>query len=1049
MFDAPTMFASRTQPGRGSLMLKPLRHSRLLIVFMFVAMFIAPPRLYAQTGTITGKTMTADGKPLGYATVLIVGAGGTSADSTGVYRLVIPAGRYEIKVSRMGYTAVSRRDVEVKSGVTTTLDFELEASAIWERVIVVTAEPPMVKPDESHIDFTVSHRQLKEMPLDSAVKAAVLKPGILSRGEQIFAQGSRPDETRILYNGIPIGNPLQGSSVDLATIGTAGAEVTVGGMDPEYGDAQAAIVNITTREGGDRFRGEVRYFTDDFGRSDKTYTNMDRLGVALGGPTWSPSLRYFVSGEGTWGDTENPTLEPRPEHKITDLLKFRERQAVAYNMQGKVTYLQSNGVKVDAEAIYSTSRSDRFLNNWNVSGYVGKVWYFQELVYAVAPEPGATEIMEFGRVGVFNHGPWAEIKDAATRERRLHIRPVIVQSIERGPDGTQTPVTYTHFRAADLRVNNTVVTVVWDEAMVSSDGSVTGYKPWVLFEGFQRQLSPFKPYLNDPTGADSSFVPFNSATHTPETRSDNLQLKLGFNHAIGEDLAYSLTLSRLDLHTCATVLDENGDPKSPAEFSSAGLPVTLPNGTVLTGGITTPTWYTDDSVPYLVTAYDYPFYSDQHSVQWLVRGDIASQRFKGHRIKSGVQLLYNDLVNDERAFPAQERANMSAGGMQQGRDVNIFHSFNTEGAVYVQDKWEHEGMVLNGGVRLDWLTVGNNDEILIHNAEISPRVDTFKSSFSPRLGVAFPITDHDKFYFHYGRFMQWPSRVYLFHSQDAIGTTGTLGNPNLEPELTVSYQAGIAHQFTDDIAANFVVFNKDIYGLISSTQVTDSAGVQSLRYVNRTYASSRGLEIALEKRLTNRMGFEVYYTYSFADGVASDADFGRSATGLTHLPTDERPLDWDQRHTFNVTLRLADQNRWGATMVYSYGSGTPWTPVDRRARKQDPELENSRRLEPTHLLSIQGRKEFDVYGRALTFFFEGRNLLDDDILLPGGTAPAAFPNLEAATTDGGSYLTETGRYGGAYLKDNDDDGENEFYAVHDPTIWESHRQWRLGLGFEF
>jgi hypothetical protein len=26
---------------------------------------------------------------------------------------------------------------------------------------------------------------------------------------------------------------------------------------------------------------------------------------------------------------------------------------------------------------------------------------------------------------------------------------------------------------------------------------------------------------------------------------------------------------------------------------------------------------------------------------------------------------------------------------------------------------------------------------------------------------------------------------------------------------------------------------------------------------------------------------------------------------------------------------------------------------------------------------------------------------------------------------------------------------NEFYPVHDPTIWEPHRQWRLGLGFEF
>ena len=70
----------------------------------------------------------------------------------------------------------------------------------------------------------------------------------------------------------------------------------------------------------------------------------------------------------------------------------------------------------------------------------------------------------------------------------------------------------------------------------------------------------------------------------------------------------------------------------------------------------------------------------------------------------------------------------------------------------------------------------------------------------------------------------------------------------------MSYQAGISHQFTDDIAGNFIVFNKDIFGLVSSTRVTDdTTGVQSFRFINKTYASSRGLEISLEKRLTRRL----------------------------------------------------------------------------------------------------------------------------------------------------------------------------------------------------
>jgi outer membrane receptor protein involved in Fe transport len=387
---------------------------------------------------------------------------------------------------------------------------------------------------------------------------------------------------------------------------------------------------------------------------------------------------------------------------------------------------------------------------------------------------------------------------------------------------------------------------------------------------------------------------------------------------------------------------------------------------------------------------------------------------------------------------------------QQGLNVNIFRNFNPEGAIYVQDKWAYEGMVANAGLRWEFFSTGNNDEILISSSEIDPEVEKFKSNWSPRLGFAFPITDRDKFFFHYGRFTQWPSRAFLFETQDAIGSIGTLGNPNLGPQLTVAYQAGIAHQFSEGVAASFVIFNKDIYGLISSTRVTDdSTGLQRRRWVNKTYASSRGLEISLDKRLSRRFGFETYYTFSFADGVASDSDFGVTAEGLTHLPTDERPLDWDQRHTFNMIVRLQDRNNWGVTTIYEYGSGKPWTPVDQFARLNNPAWENSRRFHQTHQLRILGQKKFNIYGRELTLFFEGRNLFDEDVPLRDTDRPTVYPGMTVAQMDDGAYLTETGRFGGAYLQDIDDDGRNDFVPVHDPTIWLPHRFWRLGLGFQF
>jgi outer membrane receptor protein involved in Fe transport len=1028
------------------------RDSRGAVIasIIFVLLCLASPAAWAQTGIVTGTVATEDGKPLPYANVMIVGTTlGAMSLADGKFNIPgVPIGTYTVRAMMMGYTTVDRPGVIVNAGSPTTVGFKLKQKVVTEiQEILVVADKPMVEVTETQVTGNVSEEQLQDMPVDDVIDAIGLKAGIVKTGDDMHVRGGRSNEVQIQIDGVPVSDPLGGGSIDVGTLGTSGSEIVSGGMDAEYGDAQSAVINIATKEGGATFGGEARFFTDDFGRSDKTYTNFDRVSLGFGGPTWWKNLRYYVSGEGTWSDTENTTIEPREEHKLTDWFKFRQRQSSAYNLQGKLTYRMER-MKLDGEAVYSELTEDDYINNWNISGYVSKVWFYQGVETAGPPVNGV-EQFSFGRLRAVDNGAWAEWS-TSQKESRLNVRRVDIHDTIIQEDGTQVPVLYQNYRAADVRDRNSgqIVTVVWDEAVIGSNGAVS-YKPWALFEGFQRGASDFKPFLTAPQGADSAFVPFNSSVATPQVQSENLQLKLGFTHNINPKLLYTLKLSRLDLKTKSSVLDAYGDQKEPAEFSTAGLPVTLPDGTYLNAGVSNPVWYTDDDFPYFVTAYDYPFYSDQHSLQYLFKGDVVSDQFRGHRIKTGLQVLYNDLNDDERVNPAQTRLNED-GIFQQGLNVNIYENFNAEGAVYVQDKWDYEGMVVNAGLRYEWFTVGNNSQIDIANEEIDPTVDEFKWNLSPRLGVAFPITDRDKFFFHYGRFTQWPSRVYLFRTQDPVGSIGTLGNPNLEPELTVSYQAGISHQFTDDIAGNFVVFNKDIYGLISSTRVTDdSTGVQALRFINRTYASSRGVEISLEKRLTRRLGFEVYYTYSFADGVASDADFGRSAEGLTHLPTEEYPLDWDQRNTFNVTLRLQDRNKWGATAIYSYGSGLPWTPVDRFARLNDPSWENSRRLEPTHKLSLQGRKLFNVYGRELTLFFEGRNLLDEDILLPGGDAPDAFPALVAAGMDGGSYLTETGQYGGAYLQDQDADGRDDFNPVFDPTIWETHRLWRLGLGFEF
>jgi len=1027
------------------------------IVIFALALLMVSAQAIAQTGRITGKVADAKtGEPLAFANVILLTSDKVSTKmgamtlNDGTFLISgVPVGTYTVRAMMMGYTTIDRQNVSVNVGTASEVSFQLEGAIVGKtQEIVVEAEIPQVDVKSSDVRARVTSDQLKELPVDDVVSAVALKSGIVKTGDELHVRGGRSGEVQMQIDGVPVDDPLGGGAISVGLLGTDNSEVVTGGMDAEYGNAQSAIINVSTREGGKSFEGQVRYMTDDFGRRDKTYTNYDRFSLGFGGPILR-NLTYYMSGEVTFSDGENWTIARRNEQKLLgDFLKYSTRQYSDYNVQGKIAYQVNPRLKLVGEAIYSHSINNPYQHNWNIEGYVQKVYRF--LTLRPSRDFQTEYARSFGSYTSIYHGPWItqEVPRVQTypgtlEARRRCIYPIVVYAKVRDPNDLSSPAFITRYDNFYARILTDVygqeTEVIWDEHIIGENGQGERYESQMLFEGFQNPESKFSHFRDD-----SSYVYFNSAENVTTGKSDDLNLKFGLNHNISDDVLYTVSFTRLRFKATNTV-----DDKEPNEFTTSGLPVTLPNGSWRYTGISDAIYYTDPDYPYFVTCYDWPQYTQRTSTAYNLKADLTSKKWENHQFKTGVQFIYNDLDEKSINSPGLERR-LSDGTFRTGLSDNIFRNFNPEASYYVQDKWQYQGMIVNGGVRVDFFSPGNNNEILIRSTEIDPNVDTYKFQISPRLGFAFPITDKDKFHFHYGRFTQWPNRNFLFRTQDMRYGSGTLGNPDLDEELTVSYQAGVSHQFSETIAGHFVVFTKDIFGLTSSTRVIDSeSGNLGYRFINRTYASSRGLEISFDKMRSHYIGGEISYTYSYADGVASDANFGATAEGLTHLPTQELPLDWDQRHTLNVTVTLQDQNKWGATVVYSFGSGMPWTPVDRWARRQNPLWENSERLPATHVINIQGRKMFNIYGQELTLFFEGRNLLDQDILAPGGVAPGVFPGMANAGMDGGSYLTETGKYGGAYLQDINEDGLDDFNPVNDPTIWDARKTWRIGFGFEF
>ncbi|MBM4116325.1 TonB-dependent receptor [bacterium] len=1001
----------------------------LLLTLLLVPQF-APAQ---QIGTVRGVITNAEtGEPLPYANVVVEGTSfGAMTVEDGSFSFVLPAGTYTLVVSFLGYEPGRREGVGVLSEKTTTVDVELKPSvALQLETVLVEGEAPVVDVKSSETTKSKDQEDLNAFAVDNVQEAMALEAGITMKGGDLYVRGGRSGEVSMMIDGVPVNDPL-GGAVQVSNVAVAEAEAVIGGMDAEFGNAQSAVFNIVTREGGSQFEGSVRYWTDDYGRQDKTYTNYDRLAVGLGGPLVSDNFRWFLSAEAEGSDGEDLTLDRRDEWTgLGGLLKFKDRADAGLNLQNKVTWRVNPDLKFNLESSAAWDKNDGYVHNWNQEGYVNRLHMFERLELSGETDDQGEHFYYVirGTMPVL-HGPWyAEYR--ANKERQRQGLPNDFQKVlvKYKPSGAGAPV----YEVVDaMRVKSAYSGT---EFLVLTDE---------LFDGFLDSLSRWS-YVRD----DSSQVYYNSAEHTPASDNFTNSVKLVTVHNISEDVFYKLALTRLDFQRHSAVNDQQ-----PWEYNTAGLPATLHNGATVRS-VAGEIYYTDPNNPFLASAYDYPVYFDRESVSWILKFDLTSQGLGGHKFKTGFLAQYNDMYNEQLTSPGRTRilVDDQTGrvlGTAQGTSANIFHNYAPQTAFYMQDRWEYRGMVVNGGLRYDLFSPGTGVEILLRAEGVDPTIQRYKQSLSPRLGLAFPITDRDVFHFHYGRFIQAPANNYLFQSQDPNAGVGILGNPDLNPEITISYQAGVKHQFSEHVVGDFALFYKDIFDLISSATAIDTiSGNQFGRYINKAYASARGVEITLSRQFADNYGGQVAYTLSYADGVASDAEFGAtSASGLTHLPTKELPLGWDERHSLSVTLRLADPGSWGGSVIYSFGSGFPYTPAFRYVRRQDPELENSRRYPATHSLSLQAEKYFNVWGQDLTLFFDGRNLLDQEQI--ASHDPGIYPGLRYAQNAYTTYLTETGQYGGAYLADMDGDGEDEFHPVEDPRVFSPRRIFRIGFGFEF
>lgn len=881
----------------------------------------ADPARSATTGSIVGVVREDARTPSLEANVSLPALRrGMVTDANGRYRFDgLAPGEYVVEARLMGRaTAIGR--VTVVAGGAARLDLQFGGHQ-------VVADVPGIDVHERRIDpnvFGTRHR--KDLDAAQLYRPASVEeivgttPGVVITNDEIHLRGGRSDEVKTLIGGIPAFNELAGRNGSVALAAVASLEVIAGSVNPENGNALSGIVSVTTREGGPRFGGDLRWDTDRYGDPTKTFDRYDRLSLGLGGPTPVPRLTWFATYEGTFQDGWPPSGMSHPRRTLLDFVQLGDRQDNRVKTQWKLAWQPSEMHKLTLEGIANRTRATPYVHSWSRRGYV------QVTRDTTAGSAGAA---------VPRYGSWSGV-----------------------------PV-------------------------------------------------------------DSTYMPVNLADHVPTIDDRFGQLTAAWRVIPSHDWVFQARVARVEFATTNRV-----GGKEPWEYE-----VQSP---FYWAGNTGPG--TEDN-PYFATHGDFPAYAESRARVWTFKGDVSTQRWARHRLKAGLEAHQHDVRNLGLTFPNGESQGLP------GSVRSDFHNRHPQGGVFLHDVWDFEGLKLSTGLRFDVFTPGPSVPL----ADL-PSGKRYKHQWSPRLGVSHPVTERDALSFTYGWTYQTVSSSALFENRGLSSSVGTQGNPDLEPQTDVSYEAALQHQFTRDLHGQFAVFFRDIYGLLTVRPARDAAGNQVSVWSNGDYASSRGFELSLAHGFAHHFSADLSYTYSIATGVASDPAQAQQFVngGQLYLPISERALRWDQRHTLALQGTFRYPGRWGMHLQWAYGSGLPFTPAFRNDRRVDPALENSRRQPSTSRLSLSGDRYLRVWGQNLTLFADARNVLDASNIRALSWGDGFNPNVNLAGGDDYAiYFTETGRVGGAYLQDRDGDHALEWIPLHDPRVFEEGRNLRMGLAIQF
>ena len=370
----------------------------------------------------------------------------------------------------------------------------------------------------------------------------------------------------------------------------------------------------------------------------------------------------------------------------------------------------------------------------------------------------------------------------------------------------------------------------------------------------------------------------------------------------------------------------------------------------------------------------FPLYQDTRATYYGVRADLSGQITYWSQIRAGAEAQWYRLNWDEKSF-------LQAAPHGQRYSVNP-----VEGALYFQNKLELSRLIVDAGLRVDYLDTSQRFFVDLPTGQAERRDNSTKIRLSPRLGVSHSFTPRSLLRFNYGYFYQPPEfrLAYANLRRDFSGDSPRLGNPDLAPQKTVAYEFGLEHMLTGDVRFGFTASYKTISNLTSTAQIQYPGGMYYI-FNNADFGSVRSVELIVKRDVSRVLSGSFNYTYSIARGSASSPQ--EHAEQADSVERGYFPLAFDQRHTAKAVMNvLAPEtiqrrilgvplNGWGLSLIGYFGSGLPYTPTN-TLRESTATERNQARLPAFVNLDLRVKKRFKAGGFDYTLFSEVRNVFD-------------------------------------------------------------------------